>query len=403
MEDWIWKANLAIFNENKPKKAKCENIAPVIAVRLLYEKRLTFAANSFQTSDLMSMFKYLFAGLFLLSMIEAKAQDQLFSQFYSAPLTANPALTGAFEGKFRVSSIYRDQWRKALEDPYQTFSSALDLRWRMGHERARYQDHAAVGVMFMQDRAGAINFSSTKMAVSAAYHKALDINNTQFLSLGFQAGVVQRNVNFGNVTFEDQFNGTTGYSDPTGERLPENNFSFGDYSVGLNYVFSPKSSKIRVFAGGAIHHFHKPVVSFYHRDDKNSTVPNSRLAPRYSAQLSAQLPVADKINFLPRAIFEKQDNHMKLDAGGNFRIGLSDYRTISLHLGSYVRPVRDSDANFRLDAVVALVGIEINNVLIGTSYDIFLGRTAGFNRGTFEMSVAYLGEYEDDLILCPKF
>lgn len=99
--------------------------------------------------------------------------------------------------------------------------------------------------MFMQDKAGAINFSSTRIAVSGAYHKALDINNTQFLSLGFQAGVVQRNVNFGNVTFEDQFNGTTGYSDPTGERLPENNFSFGDYSVGLNCdVFSPKASKI---------------------------------------------------------------------------------------------------------------------------------------------------------------
>ncbi|MBK8563861.1 MAG: PorP/SprF family type IX secretion system membrane protein [Saprospiraceae bacterium] len=349
------------------------------------------------------MRKYFYPFLCFLFLLDLQAQDQLFSQFYSAPLTSNPALTGAFEGKFRVSSIYRDQWRKALEDPYQTFASALDLRWRMGKERSRYHDHAAVGVMFMQDKAGAINFSSTRIAVSGAYHKALDINNTQFLSLGFQAGVVQRNVNFGNVTFEDQFNGTTGYSDPTGERLPENNFSFGDYSVGLNYVFSPKASKIRLFAGGAIHHFHKPTVSFYHRADKDATVPNSKLAPRYSAQLSAQVPIADKINFLPRAIFDKQDNHMKLDVGGNFRMGLSDYRTVSLHLGSYLRPVRDFDNSYRLDAVVALVGIEINNVLIGTSYDIFLGKTAGFKRGTFEMSVAYLGDYEDDLILCPKF
>jgi type IX secretion system PorP/SprF family membrane protein len=349
------------------------------------------------------MFKYFIAGLFCLSIFEAKAQDQLFSQFYSAPLTSNPALTGAFEGKFRVSSIYRDQWRKALEEPYQTFASALDLRWRMGKERSRYQDHAAIGVLFMQDRAGVINFSTTRIAISGAYHKALDINNTQFLSLGFQAGVVQRNVNFGNVTFEDQFNGTTGYSDPSGERLPENNFSFGDYSVGLNYVFSPKSSKIRLFAGGAIHHFHKPTVSFYHRADNDTQVPNNRLAPRYSAQLSAQIPVSDKINFLPRAIFDKQDNHLKLDAGGNFRFGLSDFRTVSLHLGSYLRPVRDFDNSYRLDAVVALVGIEMNNVLIGTSYDIFLGKTTGFRRGTFEISVAYLGEYEDDLILCPKF
>jgi len=343
-------------------------------------------------------------SFFLLFLVKMQAQDRLFSQFYASPLTLNPALTGAFEGKYRVSSIYRDQWRQAMEQPFQTFSSALDLRWRMGRERARYQDHAAVGIMFFQDKAGAINFSTTQIAASLAYHKALDIHNTQFLSLGFQAGIVQRNVNFGNVTFEDQFNGTTSYSDPTQERLPENNFSFGDFSVGLNYAFSPKNSKYRLFIGGAMHHFNKPSVGFYYKTDSESGYPNSQLDPRYSAQVSAQIPVTKGITFLPRAIFDMQGDYLKLDAGGNFRLSLSDYRLVSLHLGAYARPVNDYDNNYRLDAVVALVGIEFNNVLIGTSYDIHIGNTtAGFSRGTYEFSVAYLGEYEDDLILCPKF
>lgn len=350
------------------------------------------------------MRKFSISFFFLLFFVEIQAQDRLFSQFYASPLTLNPALTGAFEGKYRVSSIYRDQWRKALEQPYQTFSSALDLRWRMGKERPKYQDHAAVGILFFQDRAGALNFSTTQIAVSGAYHKALDIRNSQFLSVGFQAGIVQRNVNFGNVTFEDQFNGTTGYSDPTSERLPENNYSFGDFSVGLNYAFSPKNSKFRLFAGGAMHHFNKPTDSFYHKTDDSSLLPNDKLDPRYSAQLSAQVPIAKGVTFLPRAIFDLQGEHMKLDAGGNFRMNLSDYRLVSLHLGSYVRPVSDYDNGYRLDAVVALVGIEFNNILIGSSYDIHVGKTTtGFNRGTFELSVAYLGDYEDDLILCPKF
>lgn len=345
-----------------------------------------------------------FISIFLLAFfLEIQAQDRLFSQFYASPLTLNPALTGAFEGKFRVSSIYRDQWRKALDEPYQTFSSALDLRWRMGKEKSRHQDHASVGILFFQDKAGAVNFSTTQIAVSGAYHKALDIRNTQFLSLGFQAGIVQRNVNFGNITFEDQFNGTTGYADPTQERLPENNYSFGDYSVGLNYAFAPKSSKFRLFVGGAMHHFQNPTVSFYHKTDAESLVPDSKLYPRYSAQISAQIPLTKDVTFLPRTIFDSQGSHLKLDAGGNFRMSLSDFRLVSLHLGSYVRPVRDVTNTYRMDAVVALVGVEINNVLIGTSYDFQIGRTAGFNRGTFEMSVAYLGEYEDDLILCPKF
>ncbi len=350
------------------------------------------------------MRKIFLASFFLAFFLEIQAQDRLFSQFYASPLTLNPALTGAFEGKFRVAGIYRDQWRKALEaEPYQTFSTALDLRWRMGKEKSRHQDHAAVGIMFFQDKAGAVGFSTTQIAVSGAYHKALDIRSTQFLSLGFQAGIVQRNINFGNITFQDQFNGTTGYSDPTQERLPENNYSFGDYSVGLNYAFAPKSSKFRLFVGGAMHHFQNPTVSFYHKTDNGTTLPDNKLAPRYSAQLSAQLAVTDGITFLPRAIFDTQANSMKLDVGGNFRLALSDFRLISLHLGSYARPVKDYDSSYRLDAIVALVGIEFNNILIGTSYDIHVGSTAGFNRGTFEFSVAYLGEYEDDLILCPKF
>ena len=98
------------------------------------------------------MRKLLISIFFLVFFFEIQAQDRLFSQFYASPLTLNPALTGAFEGKFRVSSIYRDQWRKALDEPYQTFSSALDLRWRMGKEKSRLKDHASVGVMFFQDK-----------------------------------------------------------------------------------------------------------------------------------------------------------------------------------------------------------------------------------------------------------
>ena len=56
------------------------------------------------------------------------AQDKHFSQFYASPMAMNPALAGAFDGKFRVGAIYRDQWRGALDNPFVTFSRIL------GHE-----------------------------------------------------------------------------------------------------------------------------------------------------------------------------------------------------------------------------------------------------------------------------
>ena len=343
----------------------------------------------------------IFFSLFFV--LNAEGQDRLFSQFYASPLTLNPALTGTFEGRYRVSAIYRDQWAKAIEDPYATFSTALDLRWRIGEVKSKHKDFAAVGLLFYNDKAGLLEFSTTSILVSGAYHKALDDKNTQYLSLGFQIGVAQKNINYADVTFDDQFNGTTGYSNPSNERLPDNNFAFGDYSVGLNYVFSPQYSKTRFFIGGAMHHFTQPSVSFYHQSDSEANEPENKLDARYAAQVSAYLPVTDGIQLQPRAIFDSQGGHLKLDAGLNIRINTSEYRNLAMHIGSYVRPVQDYDDSIRMDALVALLGIEFNNVLIGMSYDINLGEVSSFNRRTFEFSVAYLGEYEDDVILCPKF
>ncbi len=335
--------------------------------------------------------------------LSAKSQDRLFSQFYASPMTLNPALTGAFEGRYRVSAIYRDQWRGVMENPYATFSSALDLRWKMGKNAAKTQDHAAIGLLFYNDKAGAVDFSTTQISVSGAFHKALDARGTQFLSLGIQAGIAQRNVNYGDLTFEDQFNGTTGYSDQTNEDLPENNYSFADYSVGLNYVYAPKYSRFKVFAGAAMHHFASPSVSFYRHSDPESDYPDNELDRRYSMQLSAIVPVSQGLQFLPRAIFDSQGSHAKLDAGGNFRISASQQRNLAVHLGAYVRPVTDYDDTYRLDALIGLVGFEFSNVLVGLSYDLNLGDSANFSRRTFEISVAYLGEYEDEVVLCPKF
>ncbi len=341
--------------------------------------------------------------LFLCMLNGLAAQDNFFSQSYAAPLILNPALTGAFEGKFRVSAIYRDQWAKALDNPYKTFATAFDIKWGIGRKTARYQDMAAVGIFFYNDKAGLLDFSTSQISISGAYHKALDIRNTQYLSIGFQVGIVQKNVNYGNLRFEDQFNGATGYTNPTSEILPENNFAFADYSVGLNYSYSPEYSRVKVFVGAGLHHFTSPSVSFFSRSDDTGLQPDNKLNRRYSLQLSSFLPVGDGLAFIPRASIDQQGSGRKLDAGTNLRINTSTYKNTALHVGGYVRLVSDFDTEARTDAVVALFGVEINNVLLGLSYDLNFDKLARSDRRSFEISLAYLGEYEDDVVLCPKF
>ncbi|MEZ4985522.1 MAG: PorP/SprF family type IX secretion system membrane protein [Saprospiraceae bacterium] len=249
--------------------------------------------------------KYLY--LFVLTtcvMVVGHAQDQHFSQFYASPLTLSPALTGAFEGKYRVSMVYRDQWRAALDNPYQTFSTAADFRYPVKQYKKRYRDAIGVGILFYNDKINQINFTTNQLMVSGAYHKALNPGSDQFLSLGMQVGMVQRNINFDQLTFDDQFNGSDLYELPTAEDFPENNFAFSDFQVGLHYSYSPKGG-MGVYAGAAMHHVLEPEMSFYYRqlpdDDKDIRLSNT-LYRKYTAHLGLRLPMGEYIQLLPRAL-----------------------------------------------------------------------------------------------------
>ncbi len=56
------------------------------------------------------MKKHFYTMLLLVCMLQAKAQDPHFSQFFEAPLLRNPSLAGLFAGDIRVQGVYRSQW-----------------------------------------------------------------------------------------------------------------------------------------------------------------------------------------------------------------------------------------------------------------------------------------------------
>lgn len=334
----------------------------------------------------------------LCSLVAVRAQDQQFTQFYAAPLTLNPALTGVFEGKYRVASVYRDQWRKVLDAPVRTFALAADLRFDAAKKKVK-ENAVGIGLLFTNDKAGIVDFSTTQIALSAAYHKSLGVDNRQYLSFGVQGGLTQRNVSYASLNFHDQFDGVSGYTFGTGENLPENNFSFTDLNVGLNYT-AQVGRNGRLYAGAGFHHANQPRTAFF-----VASQDGAKLYSRYSAQVAANIPLSrdGRVSLLPRFLVASQGPHMQINTGANFRMAMGQYGGSALHLGGWARPVRNNDGT-SLDALVALAGIEFNNVLIGLSYDLNL-KALGANQrqGAFEISVAYLGNYDNEEILCPKF
>lgn len=350
------------------------------------------------------LFLPVIAIAFFINIQSSTAQDQHFTQFYASPLTLNPALAGAFSGTYRMSLIYRDQWRSALVNPYATYSGAIDYRFRMQFKKKVLRDNVGIGVLFYNDRVPEVGFYHNQINIAGAYHKSLNHRKNEFLTLGFQWGVNQRNINYENLTFQDEFNGATGYTLPGRENLPQNNFTFGDMALGLNYTYAPDRG-IGLYAGVAMHHILQPQISFYQFEDLLDGDGDNTLLRKYTAHLALKLPLGERVQLLPRALAYNQGEHFAVNAGTNVRFLVSDITGAAMHIGAWARPARDEQKNMRLDALILMTGFEYQNFLIGFSYDATVSywTTAGRRTGAFEMSIAYLGAYESETVLCPKF
>ena len=189
-----------------------------------------------------------------------KAQDGHFTQYYQIPGNTNPALTGTFNGLYRVGMNYRDQWRPSVGRPFVSFAAGGDVKFSRSGRAA--SDVAALGINFYSDRTKQYDFNVSQIAISGAYHKLLDKATNQYLGIALQASVSQRTLNYEYLTFQDQFNAIDGYTFESSEILPVNNFGFYDLGLGLNYSFSPKD-KNSLNLGVALFHLTRPNISFY--------------------------------------------------------------------------------------------------------------------------------------------
>ncbi len=328
----------------------------------------------------------------LLLAVATNAQDHHLSQFYAAPLTLNPALTGSMSGKYRATAQYRNQWQTVMDNSFKTIQASFDIRTKIGNS---FTDGLGFGMYFFSDKGGATSLSTNQLAVSAAYHKGLGLRKKRFLSAGFNLGVAQRNINFNDLTFGDQFDGTEGYNLLTGEDLPTNNRSYADISAGINYTYLPRDNYAFNW-GASIFHANAPNVAL----DEDLT---NRLPPRFTVYASGEFPLNDRINLLPRALVYIQGNQLEANIGTNLKFHLG-YDT-AFHLGGWLRPVTDTQSTVALDAFVFLVGFETETFIIGLSSDANLSTlipsSSGF--GGFELSLTYIGRDDSDTAMCPTF
>ncbi|MEL7120904.1 MAG: type IX secretion system membrane protein PorP/SprF, partial [Bacteroidota bacterium] len=130
--------------------------------------------------------------------VTASGQDIHYSQFYHAPFNINPALTGIFAGDARLMSNYRQQWRDPVD--YRTFTMAGDIKLR---GKSFTNGFFAAGLAFNHDNSGDGRFQHNNIGANLSYTRR--ITKRFFATAGFQLSMHQRRFDYGQLTFDNQY------------------------------------------------------------------------------------------------------------------------------------------------------------------------------------------------------
>ena len=119
----------------------------------------------------------------------------------------------------------------------------------------------------------------------------------------------------------------------------------------------------------------------------------------------AAINFGSRYQISPRVAVLSQAAHFQVTGGANLRIRLDEYDRTGLYGGLWTRVSNDAVNGLLSDAVIVTTGLEIDGFLLGLSYDLNIEAITNLNtrQGTFEISLVYLGEYDNETILCPKF
>ncbi|MEO6188739.1 MAG: PorP/SprF family type IX secretion system membrane protein [Ginsengibacter sp.] len=325
--------------------------------------------------------------------VAGHAQDLHYSQFFNNPLLTNPANSGFIpDADYRLGASYRNQYSNIMAVPYKTISVYGDAQVFRNRIETGWM---GLGGVILRDVAGSGSLTSTKAYGSIAYHQMLGLSS--LLTAGFNVGWANKRIDQSKLTFPDQFDGK--FFDrkiPTSVELINSSVSYFDMQVGMNYAYFP-TPDIYINAGYSIHHVNSPKESFFLEDGIN----DNRLSMRHIAFLNGIYKLNDQVIINPNIYYTTQAKASELVFGANAAYNLSGDGAKQIIGGLYYR--------FG-DAVVPMVGLEINNIRFTFSYDVTTSSLKNFNNslGASEFNLlkkGYYNNYPGDVrqTLCPTF
>lgn len=294
--------------------------------------------------------------------IQSQAQDPHLSQFYASPVSLNPAFSGAGICGARFNMNYRNQW-PGISNSYQTYMVSYD--------QALPAYKSGIGVLVSNDVAG--DGLLTTRSIALAYSYRVQLNKHLNLQLGMQGTYIQRSIDFSKLKFRDQIDKYAGFIYQTSEVLPQNSISFPSLTSGVllyNESF---------YAGLSVHHMNQPYQSFY-----GNTGPGTVLPTRYTMHGGIKFSRKIRGRFDP-STWQFSPNILLMVQAEFTEMNLGFYaRKNGLTSGIWFR---QTGAN--ADAVIFLLGYELNSFKFGYSYDASVSSIRPAATGSHEISLGF--------------
>ncbi len=305
-------------------------------------------------------------GLVLLFAVvfQSAAQDPLFSQYYQQPLYLNPGFTGITPQQ-RVAFNHRIQWPN-LPQAFSTYAASYDIRVD--------ELNSGFGILATTDKMGSAGWRTT--TASLLYSYAIKVSEKLLVSPGLSFGYGINGLDRTKLVMGDglEFNGQS--LDPDLNKI--GNQQYFDFGAGL-------LAYTKTWWFGA---------SFAHMNQPNLSILNdvTRLPMKVTIHGGGRIPLlnglrtASKVSYLtPSFIYQSQGGITQLAMGLSYHID-------PVFVGFWYRgkPFQKNVlGTVQQDAIVLQMGIYLDKMTIGYSYDFTTSGMAAASGGAHELSIVY--------------
>ncbi len=317
------------------------------------------------------------------------AQDLHFSHFNKNPLYVNPALSGKFNGRYKVMAISRNQW-STVTTPYRSFGAVL--------ESSSIGGKSPIGsaISLYRDVAGDSRFTTTKADVGVSYTLPVNYNRSAVVTFGIQAGLHHYGLDYSKLQFDNQYVEESGFNPslPTNESFATDNILAPSGSAGISFI-KEQPNYVVVVGAGAYNLFQSDLALY--RQGLSTATQNIRMNYYGSLEylyndfvlipsvLFTQSSVLNETILSLQARYQKDPYFPEITVGGMYRLG---------------------------DAIIGTIGLAMSPWEVGFSYDFNTSTLARASRGygAVEVFISYIigapekaNSKKNRFQVCPSF